>query len=152
MLTRDEFEFFAEREKEQGWHLRGALLDRYQKTFSEPKPEIRRLRAKKRSLLNASNAYARVRWMRALGGYVCEHLGAEAPHWEPDQPVYFLTIIDKEQLHHLNPVYFENRSFSSSGSSLSLTQSRSATAQGVWFRRASKASPRRIRSSALAWQ
>src|SRR5215207_9779213 len=55
-------------------------------------------------------------------------------------------------LAYLNPVYIENRSFSSSGSSLSLTQSRSATAQGVWFRRASKASPRRIRSSALAWQ
>ena len=52
----------------------------------------------------------------------------------------------------LNPVYFEKRSFSSSGSSWSFTQSRSATAQGVWFRRASKASPRRIRSSALAWQ
>jgi hypothetical protein len=67
MLDRDDVSLFIEREKEQGWHLRGALLDRYQKTFSEPKPEIRRLRAKKGSLLNASNAYARVRWMRALG-------------------------------------------------------------------------------------
>ena len=88
MLDRDDVSVFIEREKEQGWHLRGSLLNRYQKTFSEPKPEIRRLRAKERSLLNASNAYSRIRWMRGLGGYVCEHLGAQAPHWVPDQPVY----------------------------------------------------------------
>src|SRR5829696_4422979 len=109
MLTKDEVELFAKRERKQGWHLRGTLLDRYQKTFSEPKPEIRRLRAKKGSLLNASNAYSRILWMRALGGYLCEHLGAKAPHWEPDQPVYFLTIIDQEQVHHLRDVPWQPR-------------------------------------------
>src|SRR3954470_23396304 len=52
----------------------------------------------------------------------------------------------------LNRVYFEKRSFSSSGSRLSLTQRRSAMARGSRFRRTSKAATRRIRSSALAWQ
>jgi Peptidase C39 family len=56
-----------------------------------------------------------------------------------------------EQL-QLNRVYFENRSFSSSGSRRSLTHSRSATAQGSALTSASKAATRRIRSSAVAWQ
>src|SRR4051794_31702977 len=52
----------------------------------------------------------------------------------------------------LNPVYFEKRSFSSSGSRRSLTQRRSAMMKGSRFRRASKSATRRVRSSALAWQ
>ena len=52
----------------------------------------------------------------------------------------------------LNHVYFENRSFSSSGSRRSLVQRRSATTKGSWFRRASKSAARRVRSSALVWQ
>src|SRR4051794_22606814 len=101
MLTREQFEFFGLREKKQGVHLRKALLGRHQRVFRRPKREIRRLRARKLSLLNASNAYARIRWMRGLGGYLCEHLGAQAPDWVPDQPVYFLTIIDQEQVHYI---------------------------------------------------
>ena len=57
-----------------------------------------------------------------------------------------------EGLSFLNPVYFENRSFSSSGSSWSLTQRRSASAHGSWLMRTSKSATRRIRSSPLAWQ
>src|SRR4051812_6746032 len=53
---------------------------------------------------------------------------------------------------HLNRVYFEKRSFSSSGSRVSLTQRRSAMTKGSRFRRASKSATRRVRSSALAWQ
>src|SRR4051794_15628350 len=53
---------------------------------------------------------------------------------------------------NLNHVYFENRSFSSSGSRRSLVQRRSATTKGSWFRRASKSATRRVRSSAQAWQ
>ena len=53
---------------------------------------------------------------------------------------------------HLNPVYFEKRSFSSSGSSWSLTQRRSAMTKGSRFRRTSKSAARRVRSSALVWQ
>ena len=52
----------------------------------------------------------------------------------------------------LNRVYFENLSFSSSGSRQSLTQRRSATTQGCWLMRAWKAATRRVRSSRLAWQ
>ena len=52
----------------------------------------------------------------------------------------------------LNRVYFENRSFSSSGSRWSLTQRRSAAAQGSALTSASKAATRGIRSSAVAWQ
>jgi hypothetical protein len=53
---------------------------------------------------------------------------------------------------NLNHVYFEKRSFSSSGSRRSLTQRRSAMTKGSRFRRASKSVTRRVRSSALAWQ
>src|SRR4051812_41431030 len=53
---------------------------------------------------------------------------------------------------NLNHVYFEKRSFSSSGSRRSLTQRRSAMMKGSRFRRASKSATRRVRSSALAWQ
>src|SRR5215203_4351340 len=56
------------------------------------------------------------------------------------------------QEYDLNPVYFEKRSFSSSGSSWSFTQRRSAMTKGSRFRRVSKSAARRIRSSALAWQ
>src|SRR3954471_9270936 len=52
----------------------------------------------------------------------------------------------------LNHVYFEKRSFSSSGSRMSLTQRRSAMTKGSRFRRTSKSATRRVRSSALAWQ
>src|SRR5215218_6001789 len=47
----------------------------------------------------------------------------------------------------LYPVYFEKRSFSSSGSRRSLTQRRSAMTKGSRFRRASKSATRRVRSS-----
>jgi hypothetical protein len=49
-------------------------------------------------------------------------------------------------------VYFEKRSFSSSGSRRFLTQRRSAMMKGSRFRRTSKSATRRVRSSALAWQ
>ena len=52
----------------------------------------------------------------------------------------------------LNHVYFEKRSFSSSGLRQSLTQRRSASAHGSWLMRTSKSATRRVRSSALAWQ
>src|SRR4051812_27781254 len=52
----------------------------------------------------------------------------------------------------LNRVYFEKRSFSSSGSRVSLTQRRSAMTKGSRFRRTSKSATRRVRSSALGWQ
>src|SRR5689334_5641847 len=52
----------------------------------------------------------------------------------------------------LYPIYFEKRSFSSSGSRVSLTQRRSAMTKGSRFRRTSKSATRRVRSSALAWQ
>ena len=54
-----------------------------------------------------------------------------------------------DELYH---VYFEKRSFSSSGSRMSLTQRRSAMTKGSRFRRTSKSATRRVRSSALAWQ
>ena len=50
--------------------------------------------------MNAYHDYGRIRWMRGLGGYLFEHLGAEGPHWLPDRPIYFLTVIDKEQVHY----------------------------------------------------
>src|SRR3954465_9726749 len=60
---------------------------------------------------------------------------------------------DRMQLQQeLNHVYFENRSFSSSGSRMSLTQRRSAMTKGSRFRRTSKSATRRVRSSAQAWQ
>src|SRR4051794_35442507 len=55
-------------------------------------------------------------------------------------------------LGHLYSIYFEKRSFSSSGSRWSLTQRRSAMTKGSRFRRPSKSATRRVRSSALAWQ
>ncbi len=80
-------------------------------------------------------------------------------------PQHFQPVLDKhlEELHgdklaevealeELNHVYFENRSFSSSGSRVSLTQRRSAMTKGSPFRRASKSPTRRVRSCALAWQ
>src|SRR3954454_4004785 len=57
-----------------------------------------------------------------------------------------------DKLLDLNHVYFEKRSFSSSGSRMSLTQRRSAMTKGSRFRRTSKSATRRVRSSALAWQ
>src|SRR5687767_9440833 len=102
MLAKDVLSPFIEREKRQGKVLRNSLKGRYQKTFEDPKPELRRLRARKRSLLTGYHDYGRIRWMRGLGGYLCEHLGAEAPDWVPDQPVYFLTVIDQEQVHRVH--------------------------------------------------
>src|SRR4051794_33703527 len=52
----------------------------------------------------------------------------------------------------LNPVYFENRSFSSLWSRWYLTQRRSAMVHGSWLMRASNAATRRVRSSAVGWQ
>src|SRR3954462_4901347 len=52
----------------------------------------------------------------------------------------------------LNPVYFENRSFSSLWSRWYLTHRRSAMVHGSWLMRASNAATRRVRSSAVGWQ
>ncbi len=52
----------------------------------------------------------------------------------------------------LNRIYFGRRSFSSSGSSWSLTQRRSARAHGSLLMHVSKAVTRRVRSSGLMWQ
>src|SRR4051812_13357037 len=46
----------------------------------------------------------------------------------------------------LNPVYFENRSFSSLWSRWCLTQKRSAMVHGSWLMRASNAATRRVRA------
>jgi hypothetical protein len=65
-------------------------------------------------------------------------------------------VLDQQEalwlIAHLNRVYFEKRSFSSSGSRRFLTQRRSAMMKGSRFRRTSKSATRRVRSSALAWQ
>ncbi len=55
-------------------------------------------------------------------------------------------------IYFLNRVYFENLSVSSSGSSRSLAQRRSARTKGSWLTRAWNAARRRVRSSRLAWQ
>ena len=60
--------------------------------------------------------------------------------------------VDMVESVDLNRAYVGKRSFSSSGSSRSLTVRRSATAQGSRLSRASKAATRRLRSSAVRWQ
>src|SRR3712207_5628887 len=62
------------------------------------------------------------------------------------------TRLHPPEARDLNRVYFEKRSFSSSGSSRSLTERRSATAQGSGLRRGPENATRRLRFSAGGWQ
>src|SRR4051794_34621338 len=63
-----------------------------------------------------------------------------------------LNLADFFRSNNINRVYFEKRSFSSSGLRWSLTQRRSAMTKGSRFKRASKSATRRVRSCVLAWQ
>ena len=96
MIRKDEVRLFLKREIEQGRHLQRALKGHHQEIFLHPSNEVKRLKPHHRWFLGAFNGYARALWFRALGGRLSQHLGARPGVWVPDQPVYFLTLIDQE--------------------------------------------------------
>lgn len=48
--------------------------------------------------LGAQNPYARDFWMRSLGAGLSRCVGARAPNWAAQAPVYFVTLIDDGQI------------------------------------------------------
>ncbi|MGA4551116.1 hypothetical protein [Methylorubrum aminovorans] len=92
------FSRFAMREHDQAIRLILALRGSRQREFSRPAQEVRRLREGQAHRLYAHNAFARERWMRALGGQLCAALGARAPRYQPVRPVWFVTLIDRRQI------------------------------------------------------
>lgn len=86
------------REHNQAAHLIKSLRGHYQKEYAKPEREVRRLRRNLAHKLAAHNPYAREYWMREWGGRLCHRLGAAAPDWEPRQPVFFITLIDEQQI------------------------------------------------------
>ena len=92
------FDRFAVREHDQAIRLIVALRGFRQREFSRPAQEVHRLREGQAHRLYAHNAFARERWMRALGGQLCAALGARPPRYRPVQPVWFVTLIDRRQI------------------------------------------------------
>lgn len=92
------FDRFAVREHDQAIRLILALQGFHQREFSHPAQEVHRLREGQAHRLYAHNAFARERWMRALGGQLCAALGARPPRYRPAQPVWFVTLIDRRQI------------------------------------------------------
>jgi hypothetical protein len=97
LLDKEAFQQFSERERNQAEHLRKGLLGRHQDIYEHPRLEVRRLSYGRRLEMTAPNPYARIRWMRTLGGYFCEAVGATAPDYMPQVPVYHFTVLDKRQ-------------------------------------------------------
>lgn len=92
------FARFAMREHDQAIRLIMALRGFHQREYPRPALEIHRLREGQARRLYAHNAFARERWMRAMGGQLCAALGARPPRYRPVQPVWFVTLIDRRQI------------------------------------------------------
>jgi len=92
------FDRFAVREHDQAIRLIMALRGSHQREYPRPAREVHRLREGQARRLYAHNAFARERWMRALGGQLCAALGARPPRYRPVQPVWFVTLIDRRQI------------------------------------------------------
>lgn len=92
------FDRFAVREHDQALRLIMALRGSHQREYSRPAREVHRLREGHAHRLYAHNAFARERWMRALGGQLCAALGARPPWYRPVQPVWFVTLVDRRQI------------------------------------------------------
>lgn len=92
------FDRFAVREHDQAIRLILALRGFHQREFARPAQEVHRLRDGQAHRLYAHNAFARERWMRALGWQLCAALGAQPPRYRPTQPVWFVTLIDRRQI------------------------------------------------------
>jgi hypothetical protein len=85
-------------ERKQGRHLKKHLRGWRQKTFRRAIDGLPPLRGEAEGLLNAHNEYARSRWFRAMAGNLCLEVGARPPDFVPDRPVYFLTLLDGQQI------------------------------------------------------
>lgn len=97
MLSRS-FNRFAMREHEQATNLTKGLRGHHQREFKRPEREVRRLHRSRAGELGTHNPFARELWMREWGGGLCDEIGACGPRWKPDEPVYFLTLIDRQQI------------------------------------------------------
>lgn len=86
------------REHAQATRLIGGLQGYHQQVYDRPEREVRRLRRGRAGELGAQNPYAREYWMRSLGAGLCRCVGARAPDWVPQVPVFFVTLIDETQI------------------------------------------------------
>lgn len=98
MLPSTHFDPWRPREVGQTRHLRRALHGRHQRLYGEPAQEEVHLRARNRAQLNFSNGYARVRWMRSLGGSLFQLLGAAPPGYVHGKAVYLLSVSDRRHV------------------------------------------------------
>ena len=89
--------YFRQRERDQGAHLVKALRGRYQKTFSKPQLEVRKLTRRARWRLNAHNPHSRTLWFTALARELSRQLEGDTHFIQMDRPIYFVTIIDDRQ-------------------------------------------------------
>lgn len=86
------------REHAQASRLIGGLRGYHQQIYLKPERQVRRLGRRQASELGAQNPYAREFWMRSLGAELCREVGARAPDWAPEVPVFFVTLIDEAQI------------------------------------------------------
>lgn len=98
MMQRSAFARFSVREHAQAARLIEGLRGYHQQVYDRPEREVRRLGRRQAGKLGTQNPYAREYWMRSLGAGLCRHVGARAPNWEPRIPVFFVTLIDEEQI------------------------------------------------------
>jgi hypothetical protein len=89
---------FLRRNRKQGQHLRKALRGRWQKSFGEPRKAVKRLGLLREHELNAHNPNSRAKLFRALAGNLARTLAAKPPLFIPQMPVYFVTVIDHQQV------------------------------------------------------
>lgn len=98
VIPRSAFARFSLREHAQASRLIGGLRGYHQQIYLKPEREVRRLGRNRASELGAQNPYARDFWMRSLGAGLCREVGARAPDWTPQVPVFLVTLIDEAQI------------------------------------------------------
>ena len=101
MLERRYTRVWTERERLIGLHLKKSLRQRFQKSFSDIRPEIKRLSRSARFELTSYNSFSRRFWFRTLGEHLCSCLRAKRTQFVPKHPVFLLTLIDRNQV--INP-------------------------------------------------
>ena len=89
---------FRKRERRQGRRLMRALMDSRQQFVADTWSKYSKLLRINRWMMNAHNHHSRAFWFTVMAQELARHLAGDPSLTRIDQPIYFVTIIDRQQV------------------------------------------------------